>query len=143
MHHQGRTVSYLSYPEFDTDPHPRLAASYVVDLTALEASHTTYESRANRPLLHRKHEFLSTDDPASGLYRRLTDAEVKAGSYENPSLIGMETDGSVSWSDADGHCAATDWFGEQRARPAGARSPCKDFVLPNHDTYGHQHIKQR
>ncbi|WP_274535107.1 hypothetical protein [Streptomyces sp. CB02460] len=30
--HQSRGVSWLDYPEFDTDPHPRLAASYAVDL---------------------------------------------------------------------------------------------------------------
>jgi DNA phosphorothioation-associated putative methyltransferase len=91
LHHQGRAVSYLRYPEFDTDPHPRLATSYVVDLTRLEASHTSYEDRANRPLLHRKHEFLSRDDPRSELYRRLTDAEAKAGLYEHPNLIGTES----------------------------------------------------
>ena len=83
-------MSYLSYPEFDTDPHPRLAASYIVDLAKLEASHTTYEDRANRPLLHRKHEFLSPEDPRSELYQRLTDAEARAGLYEHLSLIGTE-----------------------------------------------------
>lgn len=90
LHHEGRAVSYLSYPEFDTDPHPRLAASYIVDLAKLEASHTSYEDRANRPLLHRKHEFLSPEDPRSELYQRLTDAEARAGLYEHPSLIGTE-----------------------------------------------------
>lgn len=90
LHHQGRAVSYLRYPEFDPDPHPRLASSYVVDLTTLEASYTSYDGRANRPLLHRKHEFLDPADPACGLYRRLTEAEIKAGLYEKPHLIGTE-----------------------------------------------------
>ncbi|MBS2965631.1 DNA phosphorothioation-associated putative methyltransferase [Actinocrinis puniceicyclus] len=90
LHHQGRAVSYLGYPEFDTDPHPRLASSYVVDLKTLEASYFSYAARANRPLLHRKHEFLSPDDPVADRYRRLTAAEVRAGLYENPSLIGTE-----------------------------------------------------
>ena len=90
LHHQGRAVSYLRYPQFDTDPHPRLSSSYVVDLKTLEASYTLFEGRANRPLLHRKHEFLASDDPATRRYRRLTEAEVKAGLYENPNLIGLE-----------------------------------------------------
>jgi DNA phosphorothioation-associated putative methyltransferase len=91
LHHHGRAVSYLSYPEFDGDPHPRLASSYLVDLKTLGASYKSYEGRANRPLLHRKHEFLAKDDQKADLYRRLTEAEVKAGLYQNPSLIGTES----------------------------------------------------
>jgi hypothetical protein len=41
-------------------------------------------------LLHRKHEFLAPDDPDVPRYRRLTEAEVKAGLYERPHLIGTE-----------------------------------------------------
>ncbi|MFD5896677.1 DNA phosphorothioation-associated putative methyltransferase [Streptomyces sp. NPDC060366] len=90
LRHQGRGVSWLDYPEFDTDPHPRLAASYAVDLKTLKSSFTSYADSANRPLLHRKHEFLAEDDPDAPKYRRLTDAEVRAGLYESPYLIGME-----------------------------------------------------
>jgi DNA phosphorothioation-associated putative methyltransferase len=90
LHHQGRAVSYLQYPEFDVDPHPRLAASYHVELTSLDATFTSYADRTNRPLLHRKHEFLSADDPSAERYRQLTEAETKAGLYANPHLIGLE-----------------------------------------------------
>ncbi|KAA0922151.1 DNA phosphorothioation-associated putative methyltransferase [Streptomyces apricus] len=90
LRHQGRGVSWLDYPEFDTDPHPRLAASYAVDLKSLKSSFTSYADSTNRPLLHRKHEFLAGDDPDASKYRRLTDAEVRAGLYESPHLIGTE-----------------------------------------------------
>ncbi|MGW2933527.1 DNA phosphorothioation-associated putative methyltransferase [Streptomyces sp. NPDC001156] len=90
LKHQGRAVSWLDYPDFDTDPHPRISSSYLVDLKTLESSHTSYAQSANRPLLHRKHEFLAPDDPDVPRYRRLTESELRAGLYERPHLIGTE-----------------------------------------------------
>lgn len=88
--HRGRAISWLDYPDFDRDPHPRLLTSYQVDLETFEISHHSYGSRDNRPLLHRKHEFLHPDDPDAAKYRRLTEAEVRAGLYAHPHLIGTE-----------------------------------------------------
>ncbi|MEU3077085.1 DNA phosphorothioation-associated putative methyltransferase [Streptomyces laurentii] len=90
LRHQGRAVSWLDYPDFDTNPHPRTLSSYHVDLKSLETSFTSYADSLNRPLLHRKHEFLAADDPDVDRYKRLTAAEVKAGLYEHPHLIGTE-----------------------------------------------------
>ncbi|MGW2539860.1 DNA phosphorothioation-associated putative methyltransferase [Kitasatospora sp. NPDC001574] len=90
LFHRGRAVSWLDYPEFDSDPHPRLLTSYQVNLETLDTSHHSYGGRDNRPLLHRKHEFLHADDPDAAKYRRLTDAEVRAGLYARPHLIGTE-----------------------------------------------------
>ncbi|MDW4909417.1 DNA phosphorothioation-associated putative methyltransferase [Streptomyces sp. ADMS] len=90
LRHQGRAVSWLHYPEFDSDPHPRLSASYSVDLKTLETSFSSYDDSPNRPLLHRKHEFLMPADPDAPKYRRLTKAEVEAGLYDRPHLIGTE-----------------------------------------------------
>lgn len=88
--HQGRAASWLDYPDFDTDPHPRIHSAYQVDLKTLETSHTSYADSPNRPLLHRKYEFLTSDDPDAERYKRLTAAETKAGLYEHPHLIGTE-----------------------------------------------------
>lgn len=88
--HEGRSVSWLGYPDFDSDPHPRLAWSYSVDMRKLEGTYRSYIDSDNRPLLHRKHEFLSSDDPDVSKYRRLTDQEIRAGLYEKPHLIGNE-----------------------------------------------------
>ncbi|MFE9486476.1 DNA phosphorothioation-associated putative methyltransferase [Streptomyces sp. NPDC006641] len=90
LRHQGRAVSWLDCPDFDSDPHPRISTSYEVELGTLETSHTSYVDTKNRPLLHRKHEFLSGDDSDADRYRRLTAAEVRAGLYERPHLIGTE-----------------------------------------------------
>ncbi|MFD0315594.1 DNA phosphorothioation-associated putative methyltransferase [Streptomyces flavalbus] len=90
LKHQGRAASWLDYPDFDTDPHPRIRSSYMVDLQSLETSHMSYAKSTNRPLLHRKHEFLPSDDPDVPMYKRLTDSEVRAGLYERPHLIGTE-----------------------------------------------------
>lgn len=88
--HEGRQVSWLGYPEFDSDPHPRTSWSYAVDMSTLKTRYTSFEGRENRPLLHRKEEFLHPDDPLAAKCRRLTQAEVKAGLYRNPQLIGTE-----------------------------------------------------
>ncbi|WP_328509538.1 DNA phosphorothioation-associated putative methyltransferase [Streptomyces mirabilis] len=90
LKHQGRAVSWLDYPAFDSDPHPRIVSSYLVDLQTLQISHISYAESQNRPLLHRKHEFLAPDDGDVPRYRRLTESEVRAGLYEHPSLIGTE-----------------------------------------------------
>lgn len=90
LDHRGRRVSWSHYPDFDTDPHPRLDSTYGVDMTSLEANFQVFRDRANRPLLHRKEEFLTPDDPDVPKYRRLTAAEVRAGLYENPAQIGLE-----------------------------------------------------
>lgn len=90
LSHEGRSVSWLGYPDFDRDPHPRLAWSYSVDMRKLDGSYRSYIDSDNRPLLHRKHEFLRSDDPDVGKYRRLTEQEVRAGLYAEPHRIGNE-----------------------------------------------------
>ncbi|MGI5485413.1 DNA phosphorothioation-associated putative methyltransferase [Microtetraspora malaysiensis] len=90
LRHRGRGVSWLSYPDFDVDPHPRLRSSYIVDLATLKTSFMSYEESPNRPLLHRKHEFLHPEDPDVPKYRRLTESELRADLYANPHLIGTE-----------------------------------------------------
>lgn len=90
LQHEGRGVTWLDYPEFDSDPHPRLHGSYSVDLATLKTSFTSYLEGEDRPLLHRKQEFLAHGDPDAAKYWRLTRAETKAGLYANPSLIRTE-----------------------------------------------------
>ena len=90
LHHDRRAVAWLGYPEFDSDPHPRTAWSYQVTFPDFETSFTDFSGRSNRPLLHRKEEFVSPDDPLADKFSRLTQAEVKVGLYKNPHLIGTE-----------------------------------------------------
>lgn len=90
LDHRGRRVSWSSYPAFDSDPHPTLDWTYGVDLQTMDSKRQEFGSRSNRPLLHRKEEFLATDDSQVAKLRRLTAAEVKAGLYQNPTRIGLE-----------------------------------------------------
>ena len=90
LHHDRRAVTWLGYPDFDSDPHPRTAWSYQVTFPELDTRFQDFSTRNNRPLLHRKEEFLSDDDPLAAKYARLTTAEVKAGLYASPHLIGTE-----------------------------------------------------
>ena len=66
-----------------------------MDMSNLKANMQSYKDRPNRPLLHRKHEFLAADDALAPMFKRLTDAEVRAGLYSDPSRIGLES----GWSD--------------------------------------------
>lgn len=96
LHHGRPAVSFLGYPDFERDPHPRLAEAMSVDLRKQAATYTDYTTRESRPLLHRKEEFLTPDHPNAEKYRRLTRQEVRAGLYDEPERIGTES----GWSTA-------------------------------------------
>lgn len=80
-------VSYLSYPRFDRDAHPTLAASVTVNLKNFSVDWRDYTRADNPPILHRKEEFLGRDDSRRDLYARLTHAERRAGLYAHPERI--------------------------------------------------------
>ena len=52
-------ISYLFYPDFDTDPHPALQASIQVDVETLEVGYRDYSDSENPPILHRKETFVT------------------------------------------------------------------------------------
>lgn len=81
-------VSYLTYPDFDKDPHPTLRSAITVNLRKLTVEWRDYSRSDNPPLLHRKEEFLGADHPRRPLYERLTRSELRAGLYEHPERIG-------------------------------------------------------
>lgn len=88
LHRERPRISYLSYPEFDRDPHPALARSVVVDLRIPDADFRNYEGRENPPILHRKETFLAPDDPRRPKFEKLTEQEERYGLYETPVSIG-------------------------------------------------------
>lgn len=81
-------VSYLSYPDFDSDPHPALASSLLVSLDDVTVSRRDYSASPNPPILHRKEEFLPTESPLRAKFERLTRQEQQWGLYEDPLTIG-------------------------------------------------------
>ena len=51
-------VSYLSYPDFENDPHPALAGSVTVHFQTFKVRFHDYRDRRNPFILHRKETFL-------------------------------------------------------------------------------------
>ena len=81
-------VSFLTYPAFDKDPHPALAASTSVRLQTFQIRDRRYDSWSNPPILHRKETFLEPGHPSYAKFARLTRQEESHGLYANPSSIG-------------------------------------------------------
>jgi len=88
LNRQRPQISYLWYPDFDSDPHPALTECLVVNLRGLEVTHRDYGDSPNPPILHRKEEFLAPDDDRRPKFERLTLQEERRGLYENPAVIG-------------------------------------------------------
>lgn len=87
--HEPR-VSYLVYPNFDDLPHPVLVSSLSVPLQTFRMDHRDYRASKNRPLLHRKEDFVASDYPLREKFARLTRQEERFGLYAEPNHIGME-----------------------------------------------------
>jgi DNA phosphorothioation-associated putative methyltransferase len=85
---QERRVSYLTYPLFDTDPHPALASSIRVDLQSFEIRRRDYTNSDNPPVLHRKDCLVSHSHPAYVKFRRLSESEERRGLLDSGRPIG-------------------------------------------------------
>ncbi|AFY34907.1 DNA phosphorothioation-associated putative methyltransferase [Calothrix sp. PCC 7507] len=81
-------ICYLFYPEFDTDPHPALKASIVIDFNTLYITHRDYQTRKNPPILHRKETFVTANYPLYEEFAKLTQQEQQLGLLEQKSDIG-------------------------------------------------------
>jgi DNA phosphorothioation-associated putative methyltransferase len=88
-------VSYLSYPDFDRDPHPALATSVRAHLKWLHIKVRNFRQSDNPPILHRKESFVAADYPGRDKFARLTAQEEKHGLFLNPVGIGMRS----QWED--------------------------------------------
>jgi hypothetical protein len=86
-------VTFLSYPDFDGDPHPALAEATKINLNTGAVTRTDYRSRTNPPILHRKETFLPVGDPRIPVFAALTTLEEEAGLYRDPTRIGLR----VQW----------------------------------------------
>ena len=88
LHRLKPKVSYLSYPDFDRDPHPALAGALVVPLNSFDVKYWNYLDAANPPILHRKEEFVPPEYPGRDKFAKLTKQEEGRGLYEDTSRIG-------------------------------------------------------
>jgi DNA phosphorothioation-associated putative methyltransferase len=88
LHRQSGKVSYLAYPDFDSDPHPALRRSVKLSLRSREIDCFDYTASNNPPILHRKETFLTTDYPLYAKFARLTEQEEKHGLLDDSATIG-------------------------------------------------------
>ncbi|MBD2069796.1 DNA phosphorothioation-associated putative methyltransferase [Leptolyngbya sp. FACHB-671] len=82
------SISYLLYPEFDSDPHPALQSSIQVNLQSREVNYRDYGEAGNPFILHRKETFVATDYPHYQQFAALTRQEKALGLLDNPRAIG-------------------------------------------------------
>ena len=90
LHLSEPMVSYLSYPEFDNDPHPSLASALTVHLQTFRIRTRDYTGSGNRPILHRKELLVAPDYPTYKKFARLTRIEKSKGLYDDTTRIGFE-----------------------------------------------------
>lgn len=91
LHYSEPIVSYLSYPDFESDAHPALRRSLWVHLQTFQMRTRDYGQFENPPILHRKEAFVRKDDAMHSKYARLTEHEVAWGLYEDPAQIGTRS----------------------------------------------------
>lgn len=83
-------ISYLSYPDFDHNPHPSLTKSIVVNIADKTTKIINYNSENNSPILHRKETFVDIDYLHYQKFKHLTNIEEKLGLLDNTRYIGFQ-----------------------------------------------------
>ena len=81
-------VSYLAYPDFDTDPHPALTAAVISRIPQLHVSYRNHLDSNNPPILHRKETLVPNDHPGRDKFARLTKQEERHGLLDSSEPIG-------------------------------------------------------
>ncbi|MFB2881624.1 DNA phosphorothioation-associated putative methyltransferase [Floridanema aerugineum] len=88
FHTNEAKISFLFYPEFDTDPHPALQASIQVDLKDRSINYRNYSTADNPPILHRKETFVTEEYPNYAEFAELTRQEEILGLLDKTNFIG-------------------------------------------------------
>lgn len=82
-------ISLLYYPDFISDAHPSLSSSHTINMVNETISSRNYKSD-NKPILHRKETFISSDHSMYKEFSELTKCEELLDLYKNPKTIGFE-----------------------------------------------------
>jgi DNA phosphorothioation-associated putative methyltransferase len=88
LHRFSGKISYLVYPEFDSDPHPALLRCVKLSLRTRQLECYDYAASDNPPILHRKEAFVTPDYPRYATFARLTEQEERLGLLEETATIG-------------------------------------------------------
>ena len=87
IHLKAPKLSYLFYPDFNSSPHPCLQTSMQIDLRDLQVIYKEYDINMDRPILHWKETYVSTNYPQREKFARLTRQENAWGLLDNPKAI--------------------------------------------------------
>ena len=87
FNYDGLKISYLYYPNFDSEPHPSLHSSIQINLNDGSVQTRDYSLSSNPPILHRKESFVAPDYPKYAEFCELTRQE-EALSLLNSNCIG-------------------------------------------------------
>lgn len=96
LHTDEPIISYLSYPNFESDPHPALAESLIVHLQTFRLRERDYRTSKNPPILHRKESFIAPEHSLHEKFSRLTRQEESKGLFEDTTRIGTQ----LGWEQA-------------------------------------------
>jgi DNA phosphorothioation-associated putative methyltransferase len=88
IHRRTGKISYLVYPDFDTDPHPALLRCVKLNLRTRQLECYEYGQSANPPILHRKETFLHPGHESHAKFSRLTKQEEAHGLLTDTAGIG-------------------------------------------------------
>ncbi len=87
LHRFSGKVSYLVYPEFDTDPHPALRLRVKVNLRTLDMEWFDYASREDPFILYRKEALVPEEFPGREKFAKLTAQEERVGLLKHERLL--------------------------------------------------------
>ncbi len=82
-------ISYLFYPDFDRDPHPKMQASMQIDLRDLQVRYRDYHNSDNPPVLHCKDAYILPDYSQYEKFAKLTKQEESWGLLKNIKDISL------------------------------------------------------
>ena len=88
IHRFSGKVSYLVYPDFETDPHPTLLRSVKLCMRSRRIDCQEYGQSSSPPVLHRKETLLPEGHDSREKYARLTAQEENAGLLDETTTIG-------------------------------------------------------
>ena len=88
LHRKEPKVSYLCYPEFDSNAHPELRSSFRVHLQTFHIKQQDFQDSDNPPILHRKELFVPAEYPLRSEFAALTKAEEDRGLFADIARIG-------------------------------------------------------
>jgi hypothetical protein len=125
LHTDQVAISFLTYPDFDSDPHPALAEAVKINMNSGTISKTDYRERANPPILHRKETFLPANDPRVPIFTSLTKQEEQAGLLRDLSRIGMR----IHWETLLKRCGLS-YEGHQWSKSRRGRPPQSHQLVP-------------